>query len=490
MYGNETTDESSVTYIQIDRLLNQTVIKAGILSEPRTHKSPTLEYLVLFYIFLVMSILMKDNEPASEQSLTKLATWKIEELVRCLYDVFKTFKQNEFGKTLQIIFLTEIIWLQDVRSILEGHSEDALRISLKHPNDTLGGSQSVSTICFQQNCIRDGIRLEPLVDLIESVLEQTFFETLTQAEDKIVSEGSNKGKVKLIIRLDNPIKYYSYQLITNILFLTRITQPTLSGRDYLFDYNQEDFEKNQHNAANSNFQECKKEALKGKFKPTKGIIFFEINKNKEITVRYMTDIELATRGSRGLQDLVPGRHISLRQRSFQTGNHVSSPSSKNSCRLLQFLLQSGKILLICIHLGKHFHWCSVVKKKFHDLNLFAECNKKVPNTVRDLISTAMSRLSSATKGQLNIVLLVELTAIMRGHVLSANFIPYLNLFSSFLDLPCPLCTRIKIASLQFWRQLPLESFQSQGYDQSNLYFWKLDLTKKSCLPRAIETIQL
>ncbi|KAK4027754.1 hypothetical protein OUZ56_016801 [Daphnia magna] len=76
MYGNETTDESSVTYIQIDRLLNQTVIKAGILSEPRTHKSPTLEYLVLFYIFLVMSILMKHNEPGIETPTTQESNGK------------------------------------------------------------------------------------------------------------------------------------------------------------------------------------------------------------------------------------------------------------------------------------------------------------------------------------------------------------------------------------------------------------------------------
>lgn len=49
MYGNETTDGSSVTYIQIDRLLNQTVIKAGILSEPQTHNSPTLEVITHNY---------------------------------------------------------------------------------------------------------------------------------------------------------------------------------------------------------------------------------------------------------------------------------------------------------------------------------------------------------------------------------------------------------------------------------------------------------
>lgn len=143
---------------------------------------------------------------------------------------------------------------------------------------------------------------------------------------KIHIDGSNKGKNKLT----NGLGYcYTKKRVSGKSFTWRcstrrpqdpckaiITQKIRSGRNYLVEYSQEDFQEKLHNqdsGVHHNhppdhgnheriliFKNAKKEALLEKFKPPKRIIFDELKKNKEMAGRDMPDVENATRRLRYL----------------------------------------------------------------------------------------------------------------------------------------------------------------------------------------------
>ncbi|KZR95681.1 Uncharacterized protein APZ42_010433, partial [Daphnia magna] len=173
----------------------------------------------------------------------------------------------------------------------------------------------------RRNRDSDGVRAQPPVEPIESTLEQSSFEEPKEPVYKIHIDGSNKEKNKLTNGLGYCCtkkrvsgKSFTWRCSTRRPqdpCKARITQKIRSGRNYLVEYSQEDFQEKLHNqdsGVHHNhppdhgnheripiFKNAKKEALLEKFKPPKRIIFDELKKNKEMAGRDMPDVENATR---------------------------------------------------------------------------------------------------------------------------------------------------------------------------------------------------
>ncbi|KAK4013741.1 hypothetical protein OUZ56_026293 [Daphnia magna] len=176
-----------------------------------------------------------------------------------------------------------------------------------------------------------------------------------------------------------------------------ITQKIKSDRDYFVDYNQDDFKENlhipngiphNHPPDHGNHERAKKDAVKGKFKPPRRIVFDEIKKNKEITGRNMPDIENATWRLRYLRakSLPPNPrideplfdvHVAFFPSDFHQGAVFAGTATNRARHLLFFTPVFKRQLEDCTtwFIDATFHFIRDPIKKFLFINGFIKNEK-------------------------------------------------------------------------------------------------------------------